>query len=95
MKMFGSVLVLRGITTADVAAAHAQPEMHPFIAGLQTLLASMRVRNDFLDLGEMCTLVHNSNVQSFGLELNGFNGAERKRASAQPQELKSVKSVAG
>jgi hypothetical protein len=62
MKMFGGVFILRGITAADVAAVHTQSEVHPLIAGFQTLLASMRVRNDFLDLGQMCTLVHNSNV---------------------------------
>ena len=60
--MFGGVFILRGITAADVAAVHTQSEVHPLIAGFQTLLASMRVRNDFLDLGQMCTLVHNSNV---------------------------------
>ena len=60
--MFGGVFIFRGITAADVAAAHTQSEVHPLIAGFQTLFASMRVRNDFLDLGQMCTLVHNSNV---------------------------------
>jgi hypothetical protein len=66
MKMFGGVFILRGITAADVAAAHTQPEVHPLIARFQTLFTSMRVGNDFLDLGQMCTLIHNSNVHPKG-----------------------------
>src|SRR5256886_2564584 len=41
--VFGGVLVLRRVTTADVAADLAQPQVHPGVAHLQTLLAPLRV----------------------------------------------------
>ena len=62
MEMFGGMFVLGGITATDVAATHAQAQVHPLIAGFQTLFASMCVRNDLLDLGEVFTLAHHSTV---------------------------------
>jgi hypothetical protein len=48
--MLGGVLVLRRITTSDVAANHAQSKMHPSIAHFQALFAALRVRLYILDL---------------------------------------------
>ena len=62
MEVLRRVFILGGIAATDVAAVHAQPEMHPLVARFQTLFAAMRVRNDFLDLGEVCTLAHTTNV---------------------------------
>ena len=74
MEVLRRVFILGGIAATDVATAQAQPEMHPLVTGFQTLFAAVRVRNDLLDLGEMCTLAHNSNVPIFSHGLNGFNG---------------------
>jgi hypothetical protein len=38
--MPGRVLILRRITAPDVAAGHANPQMHPRISGSQAILAA-------------------------------------------------------
>ena len=63
MEMLGSVFVLRGIAAADVAAVHAQTQMHPLVAGFQALFTASGVRNHTLDLSEMFTLVHTSTLR--------------------------------
>jgi len=61
--MLGLVEVLRGMTigrivaTTDVAALETQPQMHPFVAGLETFLAAVgRLRLDSAYLTEMLAL---------------------------------------
>jgi hypothetical protein len=58
MKVFGRVLVLRGITASDMPARHAQPEMHPLITHLQTFLTTLRFGLHVLNGGRMRTLAH-------------------------------------
>jgi hypothetical protein len=53
VEMLGRMLVLRIVAAADMAAAPADPEMHPLIAHLQAFLAAKRAGRDRLDLGEM------------------------------------------
>lgn len=61
VEMFGGVSVFGGITAADVAAGHAQAQMHPLIAHLQAFFAAFGVRvNILLDLIEMGALGHRS-----------------------------------
>jgi hypothetical protein len=50
VEMFGSVLVLGGITATDVAAREAETKMNPRVAGLQTLLATVGFRSNLVDL---------------------------------------------
>jgi hypothetical protein len=50
MEVLGGVLVFGGIATADVAALHAQTEMNPAVAHLQTLLADLGVSLDGANL---------------------------------------------
>lgn len=57
-EVFGSVLILGGIATADVPTAQAQTKVHPPIALLQTLLTTSSARFDILDLIEMRAVGH-------------------------------------
>src|SRR4029077_1589989 len=58
VKMFGRMLVLRRVTAADVPADHAQAQVHPPVAHLQTLFATLRVRLDLGDLIQMRAVRH-------------------------------------
>src|SRR5439155_17763775 len=53
VEMLGGVLVLRLVAAADMAAAEAQPEMDPWVTGLQALLAAIGVRFEVSDLVEV------------------------------------------
>jgi hypothetical protein len=50
MKMLCGVFVLRGITTTDFPADHANTQMNPTVADFHALLAALRMRLDILDL---------------------------------------------
>ena len=50
MEMLGGVLVFRGVAAADVAALHAQAEMHPGVAHLQALFAALGVWRYFVNV---------------------------------------------
>jgi len=52
-KVFRRMFILRRIAAADVAACHAQAQMHPCIPHLQAFLASTRMRFDIFDLTDM------------------------------------------
>jgi hypothetical protein len=56
--MLRRVLVLGGIATAHVAATQAKAKVHPCVAGLQALFASLGVGLDVFDLVEVLTLGH-------------------------------------
>ena len=58
MKVFGRMTILRRITAADMAAGHAQTQVHPFAAGFQTLLTAARTRRDISDLIDVFTWTH-------------------------------------
>src|SRR5882672_4530226 len=49
MEMLGSVAIRRVITTADVAARPAQPQVHPLRADFQALLAAASTRPHVAD----------------------------------------------
>lgn len=53
MKVLGSVLVLRRVAAADVAADHAHAQVDPSIADLHAILTHVSVRRLNLDLIEM------------------------------------------
>ena len=55
MKMFGRVLIWRGIAAADMATRHAEAQVHPGAADAQTIFTSVRAGRDFFDLIEVCT----------------------------------------
>jgi hypothetical protein len=59
VKVFGGVLVLGRIATADVAATHAQAQVDPFVAHLQALFTAVSVRLDVVNLIEVGAAVHN------------------------------------
>src|SRR3954462_3038612 len=50
-EMLGSVLIGRIVTTADVAAGPADPQMQPHAAALEALFAATRARRDIADAG--------------------------------------------
>lgn len=54
--MFARTHVLRAVATTDVAAGHADAQMHPAVAGLQAILATLRAGRDFPDLLQMFAL---------------------------------------
>ena len=56
VKVCGRVLVFGGIATAHVSTDEAFTELHPAIAGLQTLFTPLRARRDLSNLVKMCTL---------------------------------------
>ena len=51
--MLRRMFVLRRVAAADMAADHAQAQVHPDIAHLEAFFASPRVRFDTLDLIDM------------------------------------------
>jgi hypothetical protein len=51
--MLGRMFVLRVIAAADVAALHTKPQMDPFVARLQAVLAAVRAWGDVFDGVEM------------------------------------------
>src|SRR4051812_14584873 len=53
VEMLGSVLIGRIVTTADVAAGPADPQMQPHAAALEALFAAKRARRDIADAGDM------------------------------------------
>src|SRR5947209_5261410 len=55
-KMFGGMLILRGIAAAHVPANQAEPQMHPGIAQLDAFLAPMFGCVFDLDLLQMSTI---------------------------------------
>jgi hypothetical protein len=50
VEVFGGVLVFGGVAAADVAAFHAQPEMHPGVAHFQAFFAPLGVRRYFVNV---------------------------------------------
>ncbi|MGA7706760.1 MAG: hypothetical protein WCD77_03145 [Acidobacteriaceae bacterium] len=57
MKMFGGVLVFRGVAAADVATLQTEAKVNPIIAHFQALLTALRgARSDIADLIEVGTL---------------------------------------
>jgi hypothetical protein len=58
MKMFGRVLVLRGIAATDVSAGQTQAEVDPSVAHLQTFLTTVSMGLHIVDLVEVCAFGH-------------------------------------
>jgi hypothetical protein len=58
VEMFGGVLILGRVTAADVSTREAQTKMNPSIAGLQTLLATVGFRSNFVDLFQVGATGH-------------------------------------
>src|SRR5208337_1480049 len=54
MKVFGGVLVLRGIAASHMAAFQAESKMHPSVADLDAVFADMQLGVRDFDLIEMC-----------------------------------------
>jgi len=65
-KMLRGVLVLRGVTAADVAARETQAEMNPLVSGLETVFAAPSARRDLADLLQVGASGHG--CCSFGKE---------------------------
>src|SRR5665213_2393259 len=58
MIVLGGVGIGRAVAAADVAARHAQSEMHPLSADLQALFTALgRARRDVMDLIEVFALL--------------------------------------
>src|ERR1700733_12301923 len=53
VEMFGGMFVGRIIAAADMAATSADPQMQPYAAALQALLATERARRDVADAGDV------------------------------------------
>jgi hypothetical protein len=50
VEVFGGVLVFGGVAAADVAALHAEAEMHPGVAHFQALFAAFGVRCNLVNV---------------------------------------------
>jgi hypothetical protein len=57
MKVFGRVLVLRGIAASDMPARQAQPQVNPGVAGLDAVFANVFIATPDLDLIQMGALI--------------------------------------
>ncbi len=57
VEMLGSMLILRGVATADMATDKALTQMYPCVSDFQAVLAAICARCDLSDLVEMCTLL--------------------------------------
>jgi len=58
MKVSGRMLVLRGVSTTDMATSQAQPQVDPGVAVLETLLTAPRARSDGPDFIYVSTNLH-------------------------------------
>jgi hypothetical protein len=50
MEMLGGMLIFGGVAATDVAALHAQAEVHPGVAHFQALFATLGVRRYFVNV---------------------------------------------
>jgi precorrin-6B methylase 1 len=50
VEMFGGVLVFGGVTTTHLSARKAQTKVHPGVASLQALLATVGFLRNLVDL---------------------------------------------
>src|SRR5271155_1025922 len=57
VKMLGRVADRGGVATADMAAGPAEPQMEPFGADLQALLAAERARRHIANVVDMAAVV--------------------------------------
>ncbi len=57
MKMFGRVLVFRGIAAANMPANQTFAQVYPGIPNFQAILAAIRTGRDFPDLVKMRTIL--------------------------------------
>jgi hypothetical protein len=55
VEVFGGVLVLGGVATADVSADEAHAEVDPAVAGFEAFLAAFGVGTDVVDPVEVRT----------------------------------------
>jgi hypothetical protein len=62
VKMLGGVLVLGAVTTADVAAFQAKPQVNPMIAGLKAIFATVGAGGNNLHLVLVSALVTHGNL---------------------------------
>jgi hypothetical protein len=58
VKMFGGVLVFRGIAAAHVSARQAHAQVDPGVAGFQAFLAAARMRLHVVDLAQVSASCH-------------------------------------
>lgn len=58
VKMLGGVFVLRRVAASDVSALHTEPQVHPGVAHLQALFATLGVRSYLVDVAFMRTTGH-------------------------------------
>lgn len=70
VKVFGRVLILRRVATANVAARETQAEMNPGVPAFQALLAAASVRLYILNLIGMGTALHS--VSSCSMMVSGY-----------------------
>ena len=66
VKVFGRMLVLRGITTTDMATGQAQSQVNPGVPCLQAFFTSLRTRFHITDLVDMRAFVHFLTSRQFG-----------------------------
>jgi hypothetical protein len=65
VEMLGRVLVGRIVTTSDMTAAAADPQMQPHTAAPQAFLAAERAWRDAADAGDVITtLCHRTRVRT-------------------------------
>jgi hypothetical protein len=63
VKVLGGVAIRGIVATADVAALETEPEVDPFIPGVETLFAALRrFRRDVVDMREMRALLSHAVV---------------------------------
>jgi hypothetical protein len=75
LKVFRRVFVLRRITTANVSALQAEPEVNPGIAHFEALFTAASMWSNFLNLTEMLARRHVTPYLYHG-GLRGRNGLE-------------------
>src|SRR5260221_524429 len=66
VEMFGGVFVAGRVTAADVSASEAQAEMDPSVTGLETFLATARVRLDLVRRVQMSAGDHGTHSSLTG-----------------------------
>jgi hypothetical protein len=60
VEVLGRVLILGGITAADVPARQANPQVHPSVPGLDAIVTNMVRRLEILYRFDVIAIVHTS-----------------------------------
>jgi len=73
VEMFGGVLVLGAVATANMATGQAHAQVHPGVAGLQAVFAALGARRHFADFRQMLAFPGHCSETDMGAAMKARN----------------------